>query len=361
MICLASRLYVRSRSSRDATNARLSSPPRCAAPSRPCSTQHAGNGPGPCRDLSWPDGFVGDDGVPNARAAEGNAVLQGCIRIALAAASHDAAIAFESPVSRAAGTAHAIPGRETHAAMWDTTFWRAFAAQLGDYFVEFDQCAFSTDVDGTRGLQKSTRIAGDERTIAALRRHIGPSASCDGRHRHTPVLQPRRPDGSWASTASAFYSPELNHILARSISDSVTERALAAAASILWDGPTGRTAAATVRTLARARSSKVDRVARRGPSVLTTIARAIADCRPPVDRSLDDRLDAAARVPCYSLLRPGAALRPCAAYATGRYEWLDTSLYSSLCATAGLPPSSPTFESPFDAGQPCPIILAAQS
>eukprot|EP00962_Isochrysis_galbana_P054209 scaffold25736_cov107-Isochrysis_galbana.AAC.1 len=51
---------------------------------------------------------------------------------------------------------------------------------------------------------------------------------------------------------------------------------------------TGRTAAATVRTLARARSSKVDRVARRGPSVFTTIARAIADCRPPVDRSLDD-------------------------------------------------------------------------
>jgi len=87
---------------------------------------------------------------------------------------------------------------------------------------------------------------------------------------------------------------------------SVTERALAAAASILWDGPTGRTAAATVRTLARARSSKVDRVARRGPSVLTTIARAIADCRPPVDRSLDDRLDAAATVPCYSLLRTGA-------------------------------------------------------
>eukprot|EP00962_Isochrysis_galbana_P058021 scaffold30707_cov129-Isochrysis_galbana.AAC.1 len=61
-----------------------------------------------------------------------------------------------------------------------TSFWRAFAAQLGDYFVEFDQCAFNTDVDGTRGPQKSTRIAGDERTIAALCRHIGPSASCDG-------------------------------------------------------------------------------------------------------------------------------------------------------------------------------------
>eukprot|EP00962_Isochrysis_galbana_P002385 scaffold636_cov118-Isochrysis_galbana.AAC.1 len=72
MICLASRLYVRSRSSRDATNARLSSPPRRAAPSWPCSTpatdlDRAATSPG------WPDGFVGDDGLPNARAAEWNA------------------------------------------------------------------------------------------------------------------------------------------------------------------------------------------------------------------------------------------------------------------------------------------------
>jgi hypothetical protein len=105
--------------------------------------QHAPDGLGPCRDLSSPDGFVRDDGAIRSRAAEGNAVLQACLRIALAAASHNAAVAFESPVSRGAGTKYAISGREAHAAMWDTSFWRAFAAQVGDASVDFDQCLFS--------------------------------------------------------------------------------------------------------------------------------------------------------------------------------------------------------------------------
>eukprot|EP00962_Isochrysis_galbana_P035574 scaffold12208_cov133-Isochrysis_galbana.AAC.3 len=36
------------------------------------------------------------------------------------------------PVSRASNSPYAIAGREKHASMWDTTFWRDFAADTPD-------------------------------------------------------------------------------------------------------------------------------------------------------------------------------------------------------------------------------------
>jgi hypothetical protein len=157
-------------------------------------------------------------------------------------------------------------------------------------------------------------------------------------------------------------SPKLNHILARSIYDSVTERALAAEAALLWPGASGRVAATTVRTLARARPCKGDRVARRAPLPVcadqTIIARAVADCRPPIDRTLDDRLDAAAGVhrATPSAPAPPSDIAPPTLQDGTNGSTRRSTPHSTLCATVGLPPAAPTFESPFDAGQPCPVL-----
>ena len=109
-----------------------------------------------------------------------------------AATAHGAAFIFEHPVSRAAHSPYAIPGREKHAAVWDTSFWETFAAQADARYVEFDQCA----IGGTHepGPQKTTRLACDPQTYPFLQRHFG-GKFCDDTHEHVHVRQPRRADG----------------------------------------------------------------------------------------------------------------------------------------------------------------------
>jgi hypothetical protein len=161
----------------------------------PCHTfsalqfQQSQGAPGPCRDIDSPDGFVVKSTL-DPRAAEGNFIVCNCLRVVQSALSHDAAFRFESPVSRGINSTHAIPGKEKHATLWDTSFWREFAMQVGDHYGGFDQCALTSDATMPRGLQKRTRLACDARTLPHLQRCFA-TCKCIGDHIHQPVLQPR--------------------------------------------------------------------------------------------------------------------------------------------------------------------------
>jgi hypothetical protein len=168
--------------------------------------------------------------------------------------------------------------------MWDTTFWRDFAADAGDYYIEVDQCTFHHGTDSARGPRKTTRLACDAGSFGTLHAHFA-HCRCDGGHTHRPVLQPRRPDGSWASALSAYYSPELNHALASSLITAIRARDVRVSA-ILDGSPID-----LVDSVISLPHPAIDRLAHGPADNRRDIARAIVHARGHVDRSADDHLD----------------------------------------------------------------------
>ena len=132
--------------------------------STPCATWSAARynekeGLPVLRDLTHPIG------IPDAitgkipeQAKIANQVLDVAIDAAYMVVSHGGCYIFESPPSRAAGSAHSIPGREQHASMWSYPRMLKLARAYRSLSVIFDQCALGAPSQKTTELLASPSI-----------------------------------------------------------------------------------------------------------------------------------------------------------------------------------------------------------
>ena len=77
---------------------------------------------------------------------------------------------------------------------WKT---RAFQGLLAKYWVDFDQCEYGLNVDGTGLNKKPTRVATNKKVMCNLER------TCSGDHYHVPLL------GGTRTKAAEDYPPQL--------------------------------------------------------------------------------------------------------------------------------------------------------
>ena len=150
----------------------------------------------------------------------GNTLLDFAIHISEVVIGHGGFALFESPVSRAAGSQHAIPGREDHAAMWDD---EGLAAHLlaGQYgHVCFDQCCTREHP----AAQKTTQLSATPGLDASLRRRFGSLRCRLPKSQHTHV--PGGPDanGAFQSEQLSRYSPEMNRLVAEAVVEHLSTR-----------------------------------------------------------------------------------------------------------------------------------------
>jgi hypothetical protein len=86
-----------------------------------CALRGQGHGPGVLFSTLFPDGKRDAHGRVIAGAAEVIKGLDNMCTVLLAGHSHGAGVLVEHPVSRRKGSRFAIPGRELHSTMWDTS------------------------------------------------------------------------------------------------------------------------------------------------------------------------------------------------------------------------------------------------
>ena len=114
-----------------------------------CALRGVGDGPGILFSLDFVDGKMGDDGgrLPAATVIIEN--LEDLGMIMRAAHTGGAGIIIEHPVSRAEGSPFAIPGRERHSTMWDTSVMKKVGIDLAIEHIYGDQCMLGADTPKT--------------------------------------------------------------------------------------------------------------------------------------------------------------------------------------------------------------------
>ena len=156
--------------------------------------------PGPERDTDNVLGIPLPDGSIPLAASFANVVTEVACDAAEACAAHNGCVAFESPVSRAAGSPFAIPGREKHASFWTHPRIGAITRILSLHPVFFDQC-----MSGCAAM-KTTQLSCTPNLAAALHRNFAP-LHCDGAHQHASLLGGRDvATGAFPSKATAAYT-----------------------------------------------------------------------------------------------------------------------------------------------------------
>ena len=175
---------------------RLASSKHCVGvlASCPCSTwsalRFADGGPPIVRDIDHPEGIPMPGGQLPPKVADANSILTNCTVIARAAASHGAAIMFECPVSRAAGSEHALVGRERHVSMDSYPALAKLHADIHMVAITFDQCMTGSPFKKTTQLLCSPNIA----NVTAL---LFFGLKCTHGHDGHRTMMQRNADGSF--------------------------------------------------------------------------------------------------------------------------------------------------------------------
>ena len=135
----------------------------------------------------------------------GNTALDFAIHVSELVIAHGGFSFYESPVSRAAHSPFAIPGREDHASMWDDeALSDHLEAGLYEHLV-FDQCC-------TRDhpcVQKTTQLSATRRLAAALRKRFMHLRCRLPSSQHVSVPGGPRADGTFASEELSRYSSDM--------------------------------------------------------------------------------------------------------------------------------------------------------
>ncbi|KAL1519550.1 hypothetical protein AB1Y20_023065 [Prymnesium parvum] len=125
--------------------------------STPCNTFSAArfrdNEAPVLRDLEHPAGVPGPDASLPVSVTRANAITDNALSVASVAARRGAGVVIESPVPRSAG-AHAIPGREQHASLWDYPAVIDAVSEFRMSHVDMDQCMCGAT------SQKATELIG---------------------------------------------------------------------------------------------------------------------------------------------------------------------------------------------------------
>ena len=174
------------------------------------------------------------DGRLPSSVTKANIMLDNAIEIMGAALERGALGGFESPVSRGAGSAFSIEGREDHASMWHDPELIKFHKKYLMTGVAFDQCRTTEAGTGRPSPRKTTFLSGTPTFAKALRQRFG-SLVCNHRGEHEPVAGEAREDDTFVSEATAEYSPAMNELIADSVLEAMASNVTVAAADVAAD------------------------------------------------------------------------------------------------------------------------------
>ena len=165
------------------------------------------------RNLQYPLGIPDEFGSVPQLVSDANTMADHAVRICETIEIFGGHFIIESPPSRAAGSPHAIPGREDHAAFWTHPSVQQLIKRHGNLDVIVDQCVTQ------QVARKTTQFSCSEGIFLSALRHLAP-LRCNHPLMRSRILG-RDTNGSFLSRNTQHYSPMLNEALAKTFMEAI--------------------------------------------------------------------------------------------------------------------------------------------